>query len=136
MQPHPGFISLIEKILCQVHHTFQPVQGNPWQCAEPNNCLELWEEHLKDPLAALAKALECLEKPHSLSFPAFVVAMACSIAGAGILKNMWEGPNWEVFWLCLDPWDATQRAFLLPHQEGAGVSAEALKACALVGSRR
>ena len=25
--------------------------------------LELWQEHLKDPLAALAKALQCLENP-------------------------------------------------------------------------
>ena len=26
--------------------------------------LEVWEEHLKDPMAALAKALECLENHH------------------------------------------------------------------------
>ena len=26
--------------------------------------LELWEEHLKDPIMALDKALKCLEKPY------------------------------------------------------------------------
>ena len=26
--------------------------------------LELWDEHLKDPLVALDKALKCLEKPY------------------------------------------------------------------------
>ena len=26
--------------------------------------LELWEEHLKDPIVALDEALKCLEKPH------------------------------------------------------------------------
>ena len=25
--------------------------------------LDLWEEHLKDPIVALAKALECLDNP-------------------------------------------------------------------------
>ena len=41
--------------------------------------LELWEEHLMDPLAALAKALGCLENPyygwHLVS--QFVVANLC-----------------------------------------------------------
>ena len=26
--------------------------------------LELWEEHLKDPIVALVEALKCVEKPH------------------------------------------------------------------------
>ena len=61
--------------------------------------LDLWEEHLKDQIVALAKALECLENPywvgiwfHNESLPVFVVAMACSFAGARILQKMWEGP--------------------------------------------
>ena len=56
--------------------------------------LELWEEHLKDPMAALAKALECLENPtrvgiwfHSLSLPACVVAVASSLVGARIFSK-------------------------------------------------
>ena len=32
VQPHQEFITLTEKILCQVHHTFHPVQGNLWRC--------------------------------------------------------------------------------------------------------
>ena len=28
--------------------------------------LELWEEHLKDPIVALDKALKCMEKPYLL----------------------------------------------------------------------
>ena len=50
--------------------------------------LDLWEEHLKDPILALEKALACLEAPtgvgiwfHSVSLPVLVVAMTCSIAG-------------------------------------------------------
>ena len=45
-------------------------------------------------------ALECLKNPfscrllvRSLSLPAFVVAVACSIVGAKILHKMWEGPT-------------------------------------------
>ena len=75
--------------------------------------LELWEEHLKDPLAALAKALGCLENPYLgwhlvLSLPTFVVEMAVSIVGAKILQNMWEGLHWEGVWLDLDPWDVVR----------------------------
>ena len=62
--------------------------------------LELWEEHLKDPVAALAKANWNAWRIltgvgiwfHSLLLPAFVVAMAFSIAGVRILQKMWEGP--------------------------------------------
>ena len=65
--------------------------------------LDLWEEHLKDPLAALATALECLDNSfwefgfwfHSLLLPTVVVAMTCSIVGAKILQKMWEGHYWE-----------------------------------------
>ena len=45
---------------------------------------------------------------HSVSLPVFVVAMACSIAGARILQEMWEGAHWEGVWPCLDPWDVVR----------------------------
>ena len=61
--------------------------------------LELWEEHLKDPLVILGIWF------HSLSLPAFVVTMACSIVGAKILQKMWDGAYWEGVWPYLDPWD-------------------------------
>ena len=77
--------------------------------------LDLWEEHLKDPFAALAKALECLEKPfqcwplvRSFLLPVVVVAMASSIVGAKILRELLEGPCWEGVWPCLDPWDVVR----------------------------
>ena len=98
--------------------------------------------HLKDPLAALAKALECLENPHKgwhlvsqLSLLTFVVAMAFSIAGANMLQNMRKGPYWDGVWPYLDPWDVVRKhpsvwnvprkygphgeIFFLHHQEGA-----------------
>ena len=60
--------------------------------------LELWEEHLKDPLAALAKALESLENPfqgciwfRSLLLPTVVVAMACSTIRPKINSNDFAG---------------------------------------------
>ena len=56
-------------------------------------CLDLWEEHLKDPIASLAKALESLDNPCMCWFLVrslllTVVAMACSIAGTTILQKM------------------------------------------------
>ena len=45
---------------------------------------------------------------HSVSLPAFVVAMACSIAGAKISQKMWEGAYWEGVWPCLDPQDVVR----------------------------
>ena len=41
----------------------------------------------------------------SLLLPVVVVAMACSIVGAKLLQNMWEGPYQEGFWPCLHPCD-------------------------------
>ena len=74
----------------------------------------------------------------TVSVPVFVVAMACSIAGARILPKMWDGPFWEGVWPSLDPWDMvrlrTSSSFWndpgkygphgerLPYQEGAGGS--------------
>ena len=63
--------------------------------------LDLWEEHVKDPIVALAKALECLDNFFSAGFwfvawlPVVVIAMACSVVGAEILQNTWDGPYWE-----------------------------------------
>ena len=45
---------------------------------------------------------------HSVSLPAFDVAIACNIAVAKILQKMWEGPCWEGVWLWLDPWDVVR----------------------------
>ena len=41
----------------------------------------------------------------SLLLPVVVVAMACSIVGAKIFQNKWEGPYQEGLWPCLDLWD-------------------------------
>ena len=69
--------------------------------------LELRKEHLKDPLAA--ESLRRLEFGFTvLSLPAFVVAMAFSIAGAKIFQKMWEGLRWEGIWPYLDPWDVVR----------------------------
>ena len=112
--------------------------------AGQKNRLHLWEEHLEDPLAALAKALECLENSffrvgiwfHSLSLPAFVVAIACSIVGAKICKRCGKGPigkasglTWTHVMLCVCAQHpasgeirVARRALFLPHQEGASCS--------------
>ena len=99
---------------------------------------------------------------HSLSLPAFFVAMAFGIAGAKILQKMWEGPYWEGVWPHLDPWDVVRLRtssrvwnipekyeshgelfFFLIQKEPFGltkaaqfkpsVPAETLMACALIG---
>ena len=74
---------------------------------------ELWEEHLKDPIIALDKALKCLENPYQGLLLKFLrkvtrAAMACSWVSAGILQTMWERPFWEGVWPCLDPWDSVR----------------------------
>ena len=112
--------------------------------------LDLWEEHLKDPIVALEKSIGMLgESLLGLAFG--FTGCRCqflssqwlgSIASARILQKMWEGPHWEGVWPCLDPRDvvrlrtsssywndpeeiwATQGAFLPPHQDGAGGSHE------------
>ena len=63
--------------------------------------LDLWEEHLQDPIVALAQAL----------------AMASRIVGAKILQKMWERPCWEGVWLSLDPWDVVRS-----HHSAIGMS--------------
>ena len=111
--------------------------------------LHLWEEHLKDPLVALDKALKCLENPyqgwHLVS--QCVVASLCRRNGLqhrrrkdfakdvgwallgrrlALPGSMGFGAFTHIIQLleCLrDIW-ATQRAFLLPHQEGASGSHE------------
>ena len=73
--------------------------------------VELWEEHIKDPIAALAKVLDFFLKfPFRAGFW-FVVCCCQSwwlqwpIVGAKIFEKMWEGPYWEGVWPCLGPWD-------------------------------
>ena len=103
------------------------------------NRLYLWEEHLKDPIAALAKkALECLER-HINSRGGCNGLQRCE---AKILQKMWEGAILgrrlalpgstgrcafaHIIQLLECPGEvwATQRAFLLSHQERAGGSHE------------
>ena len=110
-----------------------------WELSEP-----------KDPLAALAKALECWDNPGS----ALGLTVCFQHHGAKILQNMWEGLlerrlGWMWCACARHPASATSRgsagphgkAFFLPHQEGAiyshrGIAAKALaetlKACALI----
>ena len=65
------------------------------------------------PVAAMAQGVGMLGKSvpglafgfHSVSLPAFVVAMAFCIVGAKILQNVWERPHWEGVWPYLDLWD-------------------------------
>ena len=87
--------------------------------------------------------------------------MACSCVGTKILQKMWEGPCGEGIWPCLDPWDSVRLRTAStywnvpgkyrPHDElfffltqkpvvasnevlpNPYVSAETLKACALIG---
>ena len=82
--------------------------------------LELWEEHLKDPMAALSKALECLENPYEgwhLVSP-FVVASLCRRSGfqsrwrKDFFKRCGKGPFGKasgLFWTHGMLWVCAQR---------------------------
>ena len=74
-----------------------------------STCLDLWEEHLKNPIVILEMALECLENPYLIRHlvSQCVVASPCRRNG---VQQRW----------CED--------FANPF-----VSAETLKACALIG---
>ena len=67
------------------------------------------EEHVKDPVAALAKALECLENPNQGGTVCRCQLLSSqwlfSTADAKMLQKMWEGLYWEGVWLFLDPWE-------------------------------
>ena len=117
--------------------------------------LELWEEHLKDPVAALEKALNCpgirllgLAFGSKLRVASLWVPRFCKICGKGPIGKA----------SCLDPWDSVRlrtastfwnvpgkygphgELFVLLHQEAFSnkvpfkpvVPAEMLKACALM----
>ena len=65
--------------------------------------LELWEEHLKDPITAPAESVGVFG---SFLFSAgFANRGGCNGLGAKILQQMWEGPCWEGVLPWLDPWD-------------------------------
>ena len=84
--------------------------------AEQKTRLELWEEHLTDPVAALAKALECLEKPykgwHLVS--QFVVASLCRRSGfqsrwrKDFCKRCGKGAIGKAPSIFLDRWDVVR----------------------------
>ena len=74
--------------------------------------LDLWEEHLKDPIWK-KKTFTVPGEP----LPGLAIgskrkvvrtAMACSDVGTKILQEMWEGTFWEGVWPCLDPWDSVR----------------------------
>ena len=72
-----------------------------------NTRLELWEEHLKDPIVALDKALKCVENSCQESFvgPRTLRRKRSPIAAVGFLQSLWEKPIWKGMWPCLDPMD-------------------------------
>ena len=78
--------------------------------------LELWEEHLKDPVVALDKSFEVRGESVSrqtVGSRAFVkwlcsYATACGRGSSGTVPKMWDIPLWESVWPCLDPWDSVR----------------------------
>ena len=69
--------------------------------------LELWEEHLKDPIVALGKALRCVENSCWRVFgPRIFWRERSPIVGVGFLQSLWKKPIWEGVWPYLDPMDS------------------------------
>ena len=68
---------------------------------------ELREEHFKDPIVALDKALRCVESSCKRGFgPRIFVEGAFCMAGVGFLQSLWEKPIWEGVWPYLVPMDS------------------------------
>ena len=75
--------------------------------------LALWEEHLKDPVVALDKALKCVEVQYwgwtlARVFCWIEVAMTCGRVGSGLVPELWGNPLWEKVWPFLDAWDSVR----------------------------
>ena len=76
--------------------------------------LELWEEHFRDPIIALDKALKCLENQYQGWLLARGISlsggfsMACARDGSGMVPKMWKRPLWEGVCLYLDPRDSVR----------------------------
>ena len=75
--------------------------------------LELWEEHLKDPIISLDKAVKCVENQYQGSLLVrdlceIVVSMTCGREGSGMVPELWGKPLWEKVWPHLDPWDSVR----------------------------
>ena len=62
----------------------------------------LWKEHLKGPMVALDKALNCVEILYQRSRPQCLAEGCLVMAGLGFIQSLWEKPIWEGVWLCLD----------------------------------
>ena len=68
--------------------------------------LESWEEHLESPVAALAKALECLDAVDeccSLGSRIICPSLACLCQGRCPVQLVYR-VCWEGMWSFLDPW--------------------------------
>ena len=66
----------------------------------------LWEEHLKDPIVALDKALKCVEIfVLEGGGPSALWRERSPMAVVGFLQSLWEKPMWKGIWLHLDPMD-------------------------------
>ena len=66
--------------------------------------LELWEEHLKDPIIALDIALKCVENSIKADclLKAFV-KMTCGREGSGMVPELWGKLLWEKVWPQIGP---------------------------------
>ena len=124
--------------------------------------LELWEVHLKDPIIASYKALKCVENPYQSLFLAQSSCEKARVLQWPTVPEMWKKPLCEGVWLYLDPWDSVRLRTASTHWNVPGkcgphgelffflikkeqvvashealpnpcVSAETLKACALIG---
>ena len=71
--------------------------------------LALWEEHLKNPIVALDKAIKCVcvwkIRIRGLG-PSAVWRECFEIAGVGFLQSLRDKPTWEGVWPYLDPMDS------------------------------
>ena len=76
-------------------------------CGRNKTRLELWEEHLKDPIVALDKALKCVEKTLLSVFfgPRPVEGAFSNCWCVGFLQSLLEKTIWEGVWPYLNPWD-------------------------------
>ena len=70
------------------------IQGQDWH---------FWEVHLKDPIVALDKVLNCVESSYSRSRPGCLVEGCLAMAGVGFLQSLREKQIWEGAWPYLDP---------------------------------
>ena len=104
MQPYQEFVALTKKVLCQVHHTFHPVQGNLWRCTHTRESEVEIKKRLQESYSDRERIFaEHREVRDLLELRAGYAAQGGSKVQTGLSLN-------QVYMFILNAWNSTKGA--------------------------